>query len=294
MQSLRDVFATRHRFSKGLVERAQAAFGPAWSRDFESMLVSLFPGDDRLGAAARGYAAFAFDSMRRQKAFEAEREYPNKTYADAAREVYFNEEHMEREYLPGLLLSHFLWPHHYRQIQFFDTAFLSGLQRAESATFAEVGIGTALFSRRILERTPSARGDGYDISPSSCRYAEQHVAAIGAADRYVVHCQDILETPMTPVPWLVCVEVLEHLEDPVGFLRALRSALQPGGKAFITAAINAAHSDHIYLYRSAAEVEQDLERAGFTIEQSFAATAFAPPAPGVPVPVAAAFVAYAA
>jgi SAM-dependent methyltransferase len=290
VDALRQLFADRHRFSKGLVERGQTAFGPHWADDFEGVLESLFDGDDLLSSAAKGYTAFAFDSLRRQRQFEGTREYPHKTYAEAAGEVYFNQQHMEQEYLPGLLLSHYLWPHHYRQIEFFDTAFLSPFARAADLKFAEVGIGTALYSRRTLERVPEATGEGYDISPSSCSFAERHVAAIGAADRYEVRCQDILQHPMAPVSWLICVEVLEHLEDPVTFLRGLRSALRPGGKAFITAAVNAAHADHIYLYRDAGAVWKHLEAAGFTIEQSFAATAFAAPGPGVPVPVAAAFV----
>ena len=292
VEALRRVFAERHRLSGALIERAQQAFGASWTADFDRMLGSLFAGDESLALAAKGYSSFAFDSMRRQKAFEASREYVNKTYAQAASEVYFNEQHMASEYLPGLLLSHFLWPHHYRQIQFFDTAFAEPMSRSHSAEFAEVGIGTALYSRRILEQVSASHGTGYDISPSSCRYAEQHVSAVGAAQRYEVRCQDILEHPMAPVPWLVCVEVLEHLEDPVGFLRALHAALQPGGKAFITAAVNAAHADHIYLYRDAQAVALQLQQAGFAIEQSFSATAFAPSAPGVPVPEAAAFVVY--
>lgn len=292
VEALRRVFAERHRLSGALIERAQQAFGASWTADFDRMLGSLFADDESLALAAKGYSSFAFDSMRRQKAFEVSREYPNKTYAQAASEVYFNEQHMASEYLPGLLLSHFLWPHHYRQIQFFDTAFVEPLSRSQSAEFAEVGIGTALYSRRILEQVSVSHGTGYDISPSSCRYAEQHVRAVGAAARYQVRCQDILEHPIEPVPWLVCVEVLEHLEDPVGFLRALHAALRPGGKAFITAAVNAAHADHIYLYRESHEVAQQLQQAGFAIEQSFSATAFAPSAPGVPVPEAAAFVVY--
>ena len=292
VEALRRVFAERHRLSGALIERAQQAFGASWTADFDRMLGSLFADDESLALAAKGYSSFAFDSMRRQKAFEVSREYPNKTYAQAASEVYFNEQHMASEYLPGLLLSHFLWPHHYRQIQFFDTAFVEPLSRSQSAEFAEVGIGTALYSRRILEQVSVSHGTGYDISPSSCRYAEQHVSAVDAAARYQVRCQDILEHPIEPVPWLVCVEVLEHLEDPVGFLRALHAALRPGGKAFITAAVNAAHADHIYLYRESHEVAQQLQQAGFAIEQSFSATAFAPSAPGVPVPEAAAFVVY--
>jgi SAM-dependent methyltransferase len=292
IELLRQIFSSRYRLSKGLIERAEAAFGSEWSADFGCLIASLFANEEQLTAAAKGYTAFAFDSMRRQKAFETSRVYPNKTYAEAAKEVYFNADHMVDEYLPGLLLSHYLWPHHYRQIQFFDTAFLAPMAQSPSKLFAEIGIGTAAYSRRVLERIQQAHGRGYDISPSSCRYAERHVEAIDAMSRYVVKCQDILANPIEPVPWLICVEVLEHLEDPVGFLRALRVAVAPGGRAFITAAVNAAHTDHIYLYRQAQDVELHLVEAGFVIEQAFSAPAFAPPEPGVPVPVAAAFVVY--
>jgi SAM-dependent methyltransferase len=196
------------------------------------------------------------------------------------------------EYLPGLLLSHFLWPHHYRQLQFFDSAFLGPMRLAGDRSFAEVGVGTAVYSRRILSAIPDSTGTGFDISPSSCAFARHHLEAAGAGQRFRMSQQDIIDRPIEPVPWLVCVEVLEHLEDPVSFLGALRRALADGGRAFITAALNAAHADHIFLYRTVDEVWRHLESAGFRLEQSFAAAAYSPPAPGVPVPLAAAFVVY--
>jgi hypothetical protein len=289
---LQSLFEERHRFSSGLIGRAVASFGTKWAIDFEQALGSLFTGAGLLEAAAKGYTSFAFDSMRRQKAFEVAREYPHKTYAQAAGEVYFNERHMTEEYLPGLLLSHYLWPHHYRQLQFFDTAFVGAMSVSPENHFAEVGVGTAVYSRRILTKLPTSTGAGFDISPSSCRFAEDHVRAAGAQARYTMHRQDIIAQPITPVPWLVCVEVLEHLEQPVEFLRALRAGLAPGGKAFITAALNAAHADHIYLYRSGEEVWEHLHAAGFNLEQFFVAAAYAPPGKDLPVPLAAAFVVY--
>jgi len=292
VEALQDLFAERHRFSKDLIERTQSLFGPKWTADFNNVMTALFSDEESLALAAKGYSAFALNSMRLQKAFEITQEYPIKSYAAAAKEVYFNEAYMEQKYLPGLLLSHFLWPHHYQQLQFFDAAFLDPISRSEFAEFAEIGIGTALYSRRILENVPEAVGVGYDISPSSCRYAERHVSSVGALARYEVSCQDILEKPIKPVSWLVCVEVLEHLENPLEFLVALRIALRPNGKAFITAAVNAAHADHIYLYRDAQQVEHQLQEAGFVVEQAFSARAFAPPASGVAVPEAAAFVVY--
>lgn len=288
---LERIFEQKHRLARPLIARAAASFGAPWVADFEAILSTLFGTPGALELAAQGYASFAFDTLRRQKAFEASGEYPHKTYAQAAQEVYFNAEHMTREYLPGLLLSHYLWPHHYRQLSFFDTAFLAPMRLAgDPQRFAEVGVGTGVYSGRILRALQQARGIGYDISPSSCAYATTHVHAIGAAGRYEMREQDIVGQPVQPVAWLVCVEVLEHLEKPLEFLRALRAALAPGGRAFITAALNAAHADHIYLYRTAEEVWQQLLQAGFVLEQSFTAAAYAPPVPGLPVPLAAAFV----
>jgi SAM-dependent methyltransferase len=287
---LRSVFSTRYRFALGVLNKSEATFGSAWTREFDFVLASLFPDEDSLCAAAKGYTAFAFDSMRRQKVFNSTLLYENTSYAQAASEVYFNEEYMESEYLPGLLLSHFLWPHHYRQIQFFDSAFLSALSRSDNQVFAEIGVGTALYSRRILEKIESASGYAYDISPTSCRFAKRQVDAIQATDRYEILLQDILEKPMVPVSWIICVEVLEHLEDPVRFLRALHVSLRQDGKAFITAALNSAHVDHIYLYRETRDVELHLRSAGFVIEESYSANAYAPSEQGDPVPVAAAFI----
>ena len=268
------------------------SFGDEWALDFEAVLSSVFSDELSLADAAKGYSAFALDAMRRQRVFETALDYPHKSYAEAAGEVYFNEKHMKKEYLPGLLLSHYLWQHHYRQLQFFDTAFVRPMRVSKADRFAEVGIGTAIYSRRILTALSDLQGAGYDISPSSCAFAEKHIGSIGAQARYSVHRQDIILDPMEPVRWLVCVEVLEHLEQPITFLKALRAALAPGGRAFITAALNAAHSDHIYLYRNGEEVWQHLQAAGFSLEQSFVGAAYAPPALGTPVPLAAAFVVY--
>jgi 2-polyprenyl-3-methyl-5-hydroxy-6-metoxy-1,4-benzoquinol methylase len=288
-----DALRTSHRFAADIVDRSAALFGPRWADEFEVVVSSLFPTAESVAAAVKGYAAFAMQSMRLQVAFEREGSYRSKSYDQAASEVYFNEQHMMREYLPGLLLSHYLWPHHYRQIRFFHDAFVDAMRVAGASSFVEVGVGTGLYSGMLLRALPGLQGTGLDISPSSQRFTETQLDALGVGDRYEVELRDVTEAPPeSPVDWLVCVEVLEHLEDPVAFLRGLRATVTPGGRAFITAALNAAHADHIYLYRTAEDVLDHLREAGFTLEQSFLGAAYKPSAPGVPVPQAAAFIVY--
>lgn len=286
-----EILRAEHRFAAGIVDRGAALFGAQWADQFEPVLHALFPSEAALRAAVKGYATFAMHSMRLQAAFERERRYPAKTHEQAASEVYFNERHMMDEYLPGLLLSHFLWPHHYRQLQFFNSAFAQAMRVAGAASFMEVGVGTGLYSSLLLRQLPGVTGLGLDISPSSKRFTENQMRALGVGERYRVELRDVTAEPVAPrADWLVCVEVLEHLDDPLAFLRGLRRNMAPGARAFITAALNAAHADHIYLYRDAGEVLAQLLEAGFTLEQSFVGAAYKPSAPGVPVPLAAAFI----
>lgn len=282
-----------HRFATGSVNRCIELFGEVWMADLEQVIAPLFPNSEALISAVKGYAIFAMQSMRLQAIFERELKYKTKTHDQAASEVYFNEKHMMQEYLPGLLLSHFLWPHHYRQLQFFDSAFIQNMRVAGATSFMEVGIGTGLYSSLLLRRLPNTVGLGVDISPSSKVFSEAQMRALNIANRYHVELRDVTLSPVeSKTNWLICVEVLEHLDDPVAFLKGLRRNMASGGRAFITAALNAAHSDHIYLYRNANEVLMQLVEAGFTLEQFFVGSAYKPASLGVPVPEAAAFIVY--
>jgi len=286
-----NIFKTKHSFSKDIALRARDQFGDKWERAFTETIDTLYGDEKALEAAVGGYAAFAMDSMRRQKKFEATRKYEHKTYAETSEAVYFNEKHMLGQYLPGLLLSHYLWPHQYRQLRFFRNNFVTSMKQSSARRFAEVGVGTGIYSRIILQDIPEASGTGFDISEHSKAFAENHLRAFGLDNRYVIRLQDVTrQTPLNEFQWLVCVEVLEHLEDPAAFLQTLRAVLAPGGKAFITAALNAADEDHIYLYENEAQIIEQLTTAGFFVEQSFYNAAYLPASAGLPVPAVAAFI----
>lgn len=272
-------------FARDNIERASVEFGPAWDAAFEQLLINLYRDPLALAGAVRGYAAFAVDSMRRQLRFEVKREYPAKTFAEAAREVYFNDDYMQTQYLPGLLLSHYLWSHHYLQLQYFERFFLPSLARQFQPRFAEVGIGTGVYSRIALQAVPTAAGFGYDLSRASVSFARTHIEAFGLLGRYDTALRNVIdEPPEEQVGHVICVEVLEHLEDPVALLGGLKKMTAPGGKLFITAALNAANADHIYLYRNAEEVLVQADEAGLHVEHYFFANAYPAPRRGVPVP----------
>lgn len=274
------------------VEKGRVAFGEPWEVAFDETLRTMFGDDEtRVTAAARGYVRFATDALRLQKRFERDRVYVPKTYDETARSVYHNKEYMDSLYLPGILLSHYLWPHHFRQLLYFRRAFLPSVLSAADPAFLDVGVGTGFYSRQVLAGSPRTRGAGYDISDHSLAYARAHVEAFGFADRWQGKIRNIMtEPPVAKWPFVVSVEVLEHLEDPMAYLRAVRARLAEGGLAFITAAITAPNEDHIYLYNHYSEVAAQLEAVGFRILDYQEDLAYEPKA-DEPVPRLAAFVA---
>jgi len=117
------------------------------------------------------------------------------------------------------------------------------------------------------------------------RFTRAHLDAFGVLDRYDTDLRNVIEQPPEGrVSHVICVEVLEHLEDPVALLGSLKNMTAPGGRLFITAALNAANADHIYLYRNAEEVLSHAEEAGLHVEQYHFGNAYPAPKYGVPVP----------
>lgn len=255
-------------FFADIWQRSRQEFGPAWVEEITDNVVRLFGADDeeRWLAAIQGYAEFALDAMRNQKYFEKHGRYRWNKLDDIQTRYYDSETHMMQNYLPGMYLSHYLWPHHFKLLTFFRTQILPGIQPAPRL-FYDVGIGTGMYSRETLRGLPNVRGKGFDISRYSVAFTRNSLESYGVMSRYDFVLSNIFTAPLPPeqADFLVSQEVLEHLEDPARFCRILHDLLKPGGRAYITAAINAAHSDHIYLFRSPAEVETLLKVAGWRV-----------------------------
>lgn len=271
-------------FAKVLEKRFQD-FGQKWLLGFEKELETFFGGDlTALGLAVEGYGRFALDGMRLQKKFDKTGEYIPKTYNEVALAVYLDRAYMLGLYLPGIYLSHFLWPHHYRQLLYFHEAFVTRAREISPQVFHDVGVGTGFYSKEMLTAFPGIIGKGFDISPFSMEHALSMCTKWGLDGRYHLEKRDILlDHPDERADIIINVEVLEHLENPQDFLESLYRMLKPGGLGFITAAITAPNADHIYLYRTVEELAAQLVEAGFDVLESIDFPGYEPK-PGDSVP----------
>jgi 2-polyprenyl-3-methyl-5-hydroxy-6-metoxy-1,4-benzoquinol methylase len=285
--------ALSHQFPyfAGVMHKQMEMFGTHWLDLFEVELRTFFcSATHRTDQAVRGYGKFSLDSMKLQAKFQKTRQYDNKTYAEAASEVYQNREYMFGLYLPGILLSHYLWRHHFLQHVYFLDKFLPLIGSGEGKVFYDIGVGTGFYSKEMLTRT-KLNGMGFDLSPYSLEHTQLMLTAHGVAERYQTNLLDVVQTKVQPpADFLVNIEVLEHLEDPQSFIDALARMLKPGGHGLISAAINAPNADHIYLYRHSDEVAEQLCRGGFEIVSFVSDEAYLPRKPDELVPVNAAFI----
>ena len=261
--------ADKYHFFRSAVSRAYELFGESWETDFTRCLTSVF-GDTKGSGwdeAITGYALFSLDDLRSQKFYEIHGHYQASKYEEIRSTYWDNPDFMLSNYMPGMFLSYFLWPHHYRLILHYRGTVAKYLERHNPPVeaFCEVGVGTGIYSCETLRLLPNVMGIGYDISEHSLSFCRRTMEAFGLMHRFTVEKRDIQRDIPDQVDYVICQEVLEHLEDPADFCRALFHIVRPGGKAFITAAIRAAHSDHIFLYNKPGEAEKQIRDAGFRV-----------------------------
>ena len=187
--------------------------------------------------------------------------YTSSTFQEVNERVYARPEIMEY-YMHGLILSQFLWKHHYGMFDYFITHFPKYARSAK--TYLEVGVGHGfLLSKAIAILDVTTRVTAVDISETSIKLAKRFVNN----DRVDYRLQDILTfDDDRKFDFIVLGEVLEHVEQPLELLVKLHGLLAPDGVFYFTTPTNAPAIDHIYLFNTVDEVRDMVERAGFHVE----------------------------
>ncbi|MBL6945313.1 MAG: methyltransferase [Rhodospirillales bacterium] len=266
-------------------------FSDPWLEVFEKEINTCFEQNaEAIERAADAYCRFSMEAMRLQAKFDVTLGYDRISYDEAVNEVYSNTEYMIDTYLPALLLSHYLWPHHYRQLQWAHDHFFAKLRETENVRFCDVGIGTGFYSKELLVAIKNARGWGFDISPASIAHTSQILTKWRVEDRYQLNRKEVERRETDGFNAFMSVELLEHLEDPQLLLNQLRAAVDDDALGFITAAIDAPNRDHIYLYRNNDSVAEHLVRAGFEILHSGNFAAYEKSSPQETVPQSGCFI----
>jgi len=168
----------------------------------------------------------------------------------------------------SLLLSIVLTNHRFEIMQQLE-AFLADCTDP-AGRIASIGTGTG-YELRLMARTlqPGWTMESYDTD-ETVRADAQHYLEFFGVKRPVVWGSEFPLDQVSPefrgkYSAAVLCEVLEHLPNPPQALRSVREYLAPGGRAFVTMAINIAQEDHIFLYPDVDSCRIQLREAGLNI-----------------------------
>ena len=158
-----------------------------------------------------------------------------------------------------------IWVHWFDRLK--NRRYLSQLHRAGARTgkLLEVGIGSGSFLAQ-------ARAGGFEVT--GCDLSEAVCDRVQNALGIQIHCGSLESLPERRWDVVVMNHVLEHVENPLAFLRAARERLRPGGLLHV-AVPNAAcweaslpgwnsYERYHVAYFNGPSLDRALRAAGFT------------------------------
>ena len=223
-------------------------------------------GPEYLQVLTDGYIAFVNDVNTSQVEYEKRGHYQYSSYDEVFRKTYDSPDFMNL-YHWGVYVTTFAWEHHLLINDFFHRNFLSKFSDVESGHLIDLGCGSGIWSLLSLTAQPLWKSTMVDISSTTVELTHQTLTTLGYANR----C-DLIEDDATSFqPNSACDAgiscfLLEHLEHPESLLRNLAAAIPVHGYAFVTTALTAAETDHIYEFRRESEVVALAEETGFRVE----------------------------
>lgn len=134
----------------------------------------------------------------------------------------------------------------------------------------EVGMGIGIFTEKLLTR---GKVFGVDIVPEFVEEARRRLGARPGLEYLVADMGAGLPDSLRGRAFdtIVCMNVLEHIEDDRGTLKRFLAMLKPGGKLVLVVPAHRclynpldAHDGHFRRYE-AAELNEKLKTAGFSV-----------------------------
>lgn len=192
------------------------------------------------------------DFLKLQALLEKNGRYLYSSFDEVERAVFKKKKPGDAEgvdYLWGLFFTEIFWVTHHRLFNFFLKEFAGKVPLKGICLDAPVGSG--IFLSNFLSINKEWKGVGIDLSDSAIDLAKQLFEINKQLNRVELIKEDINESrDSVNFDRIICVEFLEHVENPIAILKKLKSMLADDGKVFLATVAWAAHIDHIYFYRS--------------------------------------------
>jgi 2-polyprenyl-3-methyl-5-hydroxy-6-metoxy-1,4-benzoquinol methylase len=228
---------------------------------FDKYLSFLMLENKNLDYAINCYLSMISDMNIEAVNFRRSGKYSSSTFEEVKERVYANPEIMEY-YMHGLIMSQFLWKHHYDLFTYFMKSMPRYIENTKN--YLEIGAGHGLYLSKALEVLKNDTSfTVVDISKTCIDMTKKFTND----NRITFNLIDVFDFyDDINFDFITMGEVLEHVERPLELLNKLHTLLDDNGTIFITTPTNAPAIDHIYLFNNIMEIQNLITSAGFRIE----------------------------
>lgn len=186
--------------------------------------------------------------------------------------LYQDQQYMHN-YMIALGLSIYMWKIQRENMRFF-------LRACRNCTFTggrylEVGPGHGEYFVSAMENTKFDQYIGVDISETAAALSRKFVEyAVKEKKNFNIINKDFFDFKAEDrFQGIILGEILEHVENPLAFLKKIFELADDDAFIYLTTAINSPYPDHIYHFHSKEEIYELFEQADLTIKEETYTTA---------------------
>lgn len=186
--------------------------------------------------------------------------------------LYENYDYMHN-YMIGLCMAIYMWQIQRKNMHFFVEACKEDSHT--SGRYLEIGPGHGEYFVAAMENTYFDEYIGIDVSASSVKMSKTFVEyAITDKKKYqILHKNFFDYSPREKFQGIVMGEVLEHVENPLQFLKKIYELADEDALIFLSTAINSPYPDHIYHFHNMNEIYELFRQSKLHVKKEICASA---------------------
>ena len=220
---------------------------------------------ENINFISMSYDELCKDTFKEQLYFKKYGEYSAIEKKRTTLEIYSSNTKM-RSYMIALLVSQIFWLNHYKIIRWFE----SKIKNIQCNHFIDIGAGHGFFTKLFLKYNNPLSVLICDISKTSLELTKSIISEKKEHINLNYINKDFLELDeKNKFDFLIMGEVIEHVYNPVKFIKSAKNIINPNGRIFISTCANCAQEDHLYRFKNIKEIQKMILSSGLIIDDEF-------------------------
>ena len=167
-----------------------------------------------------------------------------------------------KKYIIALMLTQMYWNSHVKIFKWYKKK----IKYLKINNFLEIGSGHGLLSKQLIEKK-NIKGVICDISLQSLNFTKNILGNLVKKNKIEFKKSDFFDlNPIEKFDFVVMGEVIEHVNNPIMFLKKVKTIITKDAKIFISTCANCAQLDHKYHFKNIEQIRNLIKRTKLKIK----------------------------